>query len=458
MQKIINFLGQSINRHCRCFESTCRVTEITNTVQKFLRDAIPINSPSTINQNKCNIIYDSPISDEKAEETEQEILDSLNFFVELNLLQYYNGQYILWTNETISWKYIQNIKYEQLPDSFKIMCNQMNSTVEDCVDLFKLLFWFLRKVIVDDIIISEFYRYDNCLALSAGSIKITSDMDVTVYGSCSQVLANDFEKKIIQLFGNTSDIIFDTNVYSSSFIDMIEPENLEWYTRFTCKRNTMWVLRSIGYVANDQHIWSGLKLVQNMKKMDRNEFNEQTKKIIKSSIYQELDDIIYKLKQITESAHEFTFSTKFSETRAKNIEDYANDLSTANFKSKETYFTRGAFIDVVLNQQICKDSENIEMTKDDYLDSCIENLADYCLHDKKQKYLDRAKNAADKMKIDLSLNYLDVNDINDILVLSWMILVPYIKKENILNVLNRASKRITVRKISSVSMANLFEG
>ena len=65
-----------------------------------------------------------------------------------------------------------------------------------------------------------------------------------------------------------------------------------------------------------------------------------------------------------------------------------------SFMSSETYYTRGAFIDVVINQQTCNGVNNINLDENEYLDSYIENLVDYVKHDRKEKYLFRMNNAA----------------------------------------------------------------
>jgi hypothetical protein len=70
-----------------------------------------------------------------------------------------------------------------------------------------------------------------------------------------------------------------------------------------------------------------------------------------------------------------------------------NSLSFTNFFGSETYYTRGAFLDVVVNQQMLKNKNAVQLDINSYLDSFIENVSDYLLHDFNFKYLKRADNA-----------------------------------------------------------------
>jgi hypothetical protein len=77
----------------------------------------------------------------------------------------------------------------------------------------------------------------------------------------------------------------------------------------------------------------------------------------------------------------------------------SNFISYVNYNGSETYLTNGAFLDVVVNNQICKKntSNMIELDFNSYLDSFIENLSDLITHYHKVKYLDRASDAFDRM-------------------------------------------------------------
>ena len=83
-----------------------------------------------------------------------------------------------------------------------------------------------------------------------------------------------------------------------------------------------------------------------------------------------------------------------------------NYISLVNYYGVETYYTRGAFLDVVVNQQSCNlnvDKNVSKVNKDGYLDSFIENCSDYCLHDFKEKYKKRALNALNNLGLESSI-------------------------------------------------------
>lgn len=72
---------------------------------------------------------------------------------------------------------------------------------------------------------------------------------------------------------------------------------------------------------------------------------------------------------------------------------HINYISLINYHGDETYFTRGAFLDIVVNSQMCnKTQTQIPLLYSDYMDSFIENLAELILH-QKIKYIERAYKA-----------------------------------------------------------------
>jgi len=79
-----------------------------------------------------------------------------------------------------------------------------------------------------------------------------------------------------------------------------------------------------------------------------------------------------------------------------------NYTSLVNYHGNETYYTRSAFIDVVVNQQMMQKKEEkfIHLDNNDYINSFIENISDYILHDYKEKYLNRCIFAKDHLKND----------------------------------------------------------
>jgi hypothetical protein len=63
-------------------------------------------------------------------------------------------------------------------------------------------------------------------------------------------------------------------------------------------------------------------------------------------------------------------------------------ITRINSEGNEMYYTRAAIVDVVHNQQACP-SGQIKLTVDDYMQSAIEQYADWIAHHHKEKYLKR---------------------------------------------------------------------
>ena len=81
-----------------------------------------------------------------------------------------------------------------------------------------------------------------------------------------------------------------------------------------------------------------------------------------------------------------------------NIDDSEinNFISFINYNGQETYFTRGAFIDIVVNNQMCK-NEIVKLSDDEILDSFIENVSDLMVHYNKSKYVERIKKSTERL-------------------------------------------------------------
>lgn len=85
---------------------------------------------------------------------------------------------------------------------------------------------------------------------------------------------------------------------------------------------------------------------------------------------------------------------------ASNYNDLVSKITMLNFMGSETYYTRGAFIDVVFNKQSCpKSPVAVPLDPDALLDSFIENFADWLSHPTKQKYVDRYKSALQSLLV-----------------------------------------------------------
>ena len=70
-------------------------------------------------------------------------------------------------------------------------------------------------------------------------------------------------------------------------------------------------------------------------------------------------------------------------------------ISLVNFYGVETYYTKGAFMDIVVNGQMCKTDTSISLSLLDYTNSVIENVSFFLLHNEKNKYLIRIRDTLD---------------------------------------------------------------
>jgi hypothetical protein len=76
----------------------------------------------------------------------------------------------------------------------------------------------------------------------------------------------------------------------------------------------------------------------------------------------------------------------------------SNFISFVNYNGSETYLTNGAFLDVVVNQQLCKEGVPIILSNPVlYFTSFVENISDLMLHYHKKKYRERCENALNKL-------------------------------------------------------------
>jgi hypothetical protein len=75
----------------------------------------------------------------------------------------------------------------------------------------------------------------------------------------------------------------------------------------------------------------------------------------------------------------------------------SNFISFTNYNGSETYLTNGAFLDIVVNQQMCKFGNTIKLSKIAYFTSFIENISELMVHYHRNKYRDRCINALNKI-------------------------------------------------------------
>ncbi len=314
----------------------------------------------------------------------------------------------------LSWDNLKEVQVSDVEhlELFQVMKERLSDN--NVVLLIRLLFWYFRKGVVDSLLqgLAEDLGLSDSEAFSVGSTNLESDYDVTVYSSDASRLAIEFQNQFKSLFGGSSSRIFDTNIYGCAFIDTrpldlikrrralassnaavpyLSPRDLSsFYCRARCGSKTFWYMQTTPMSDMDQYVWVLLKLLRSVRSNHAFRHLEYEHDILRqvSVIDQRIaqyeinyDDLVY----LNEASYGLV-----------DLRDTINLVSFANAEGSETYYTRAAFLDVVVNQQTCKGHQQLKLSPDELLQSVIENLSDFIGHGS-QKYLDRSSDAALKL-------------------------------------------------------------
>ena len=370
------------------------IKEIYEEICQCKNQCLNINDSFKIKHqsNICNKI--EPIESDKSSYYYNLIDNALYYFIQKKYIQKINSKYYITsslnTNLRLSWENIKYIKKEKL----------------------KILFWLFRKLIVDSIIkyIILKKKIKNINIYSVGSTTITSDYDITLYSNDNTVLyyiITSFDTYISNIFNDNSNNLFDTNLYSKSYIVYSLTNSDYLQISNECKSiETFYYLKELD--DDYKHIpilWGILHFLSNF----RNIFNEY----IYNTYIKFLSSNIQNLKRTLNNIQNLMIFLRNSNTDYKNIllnEEnikilynennlpnilFINDfVSYINFYGNETYYTRGAFLDVVVNTQMCNNNI-IKLKEEDYISSILENGGYYFIHNNKLKYIKRIAKALD---------------------------------------------------------------
>jgi hypothetical protein len=361
------------NYFCQCYKQCVGLSEI--------------NVPSKVPQEICTeIILDSDIDDPSY----YDILigDALMFFIKKGLLFKTGIKYyiILEDNSKVklSWENIKSIQSEET----------------------KKLFWLLRKLIVDSIIKKLLHRNklskDNIKVYSLGSTKLSSDYDITLYGSTRYKvkIIKSFQKIFKKIFHEDSSIVFDTNIYGKAYISFDEKEYIGYTDKAVCEQTFYYLKENPS--PNSQLMWGLIKYLRDLKDgFGDSIYNDLLKfmsiKIPNFNVLKYADKTLIYLKNKDPIDINYTslFKTEesFLDSYDKNVLVGIHDfVSVLNFYGTETYFTRGAFIDTVVNSQMCNNKIEIPLSEVDYITSILENAGFFFIHNDKTKYIVRVLN------------------------------------------------------------------
>lgn len=451
---------------CGCLEKECNIVELMDT---NLNSIMEIYSKSKSNIEKkveCNKIrldkgnilkrvYNN-ISDTSYSKIAL-VVKFIDLFKKSGLIKKNQDMYFLLnSNMRFKWNNIKRLTLKDISDFknergdifnelVKKYVNKVELKEEEELLMIKSLFWYFRKVVVDSIV-SDIIRLEelNINAMSVGSTKLTSDYDITLdgtYKESSRVIRR-FNRLIEILFMDDSESVFDTNIYGVSFIkgpeqDVKTPldnkETIIMNERVTEAFNTEhnkcgrfnYILSTDNDFIISQHIWAFVKLLLRLNKIK--DQDEELYGLFLGELSDNFGDNLYYLSaeafinkyESNVNNYEMTVDdgSRFLGEDATEDSKYlvSNFISYVNYNGSETYLTNGAFLDVVVNNQMCKKNKSniIELDLNSYLDSFIENLSDLITHYHKVKYLDRAINALDKI---LEIKSFDIKMPCDILL------------------------------------------
>jgi len=261
-------------------------------------------------------------------------------------------------------------------------------------------FFNFRKEFVDTLLRKVMYQVKcetpQCTATSVGSVSLYSDYDITVVGPKSAEIVDEFNAQFRAIFGKESATVFDTNVYGAAFVEPIQVGNFSIFT--APPRNFTYVKDAGDEVA--QRNWALLKLYTHLQ--DDNERNQFVVHFPNVPLRMMTSDIKARNMEYVKSLYAVSrLKTLMKTTKTPDFElrrQYKDAISTANFYGAETYFTQGAFMHVV--GEIQSNLKQLPITRDEYVDSFIENIGDTLKEkdmDKMSKYFARAMHALLKL-------------------------------------------------------------
>ena len=350
-------------------------------------------------------------SDKKKESSyDNDILFALNYLIKKQILIRSNKKFYINTNDNklkLRW---ENIKlYENFKDKN-----------EDK----QILLWLLRKLVVDAILKKILLKYSNpgenfCDIYSVGSTNMTSDYDVSLYGDDNNkvIIINEFQQLFKKYFTEESSIVFDTNIYGKAYI--YYGNNTKFADSIVTQSNTTtpafyylkFNIEGIGdaFNPNSQLMWGIIKFLKDLSEgFDEKIYNEYVLHLQKLN-YEIINKAVYTLKfLLNQDEEKINYSSVMSMSKDigsiykdkynENILDNNIDIliehdiiALVSFYGLETYYTRGAFLDVVVNQQMLSKQpvNKIKLSEIEYITSILENAGFYLVHNTKSKYIIR---------------------------------------------------------------------
>jgi hypothetical protein len=370
-------------------------------------------------------------NDNKESSYDNDILFALNYLIKNNILIRSGKKFYIKSNNNLNLK----LRWENIKLSENFNNSDKNETQE--------LLWLLRKLVVDALLKKILLKYSKpgeafCDIYSVGSTNVTSDYDVSLYGNDDNkvIIINEFQKLFKKYFTEDSSIVFDTNIYGKSYIyygenskfspDIIVESNNTtpnfYYMKFNIENKD-----NINLNPKSQLMWGIIKFLKDLSEgFDEKIYNEYTQWLQEKLDFYIFDQATYTLKfllnQDEEQINESSIMSKakqigsiYNTNIIKSYKDNNIDKESINqnidiliehdiialvsFYGLETYYTRGAFLDIVVNQQmLSKQTEYIIQLSDiEYITSILENAGFYLVHNTKSKYIIRVVKTLKKL-------------------------------------------------------------
>ena len=330
-------------------------------------------------------------------------------------------------------------------------CNTQNTNIELTWNNYKKYLsetnknWInqLRSDIINKLIIHIFNNFPDCKNNSCNfNISGSSGSDATLDSDYDLTLNGNYKiSKIIQIFnsifesgfGESSSIIFDTNLYGYSFLiphNAISNNTKIW----TCvvPNNTLYEINSNDIKSYKQDDWAVLRLISfynnnisNILILDCNDlinYFKQTQNNINKLIPDHKQSHYVNKMSIFEDLMINNQDSKLHDNINNVKNEIIDSLSNMNYYGDETYFTQGAFIHVVGLMYLKNNNNKNKLFKKKYylIHSMIENMA-YFIHTFYKnkdiiyaiKYFNRFINACHKYNEVFRLNKYNLEELNN---------------------------------------------
>jgi len=362
---------------------------------------------------------------------DNDILFALNYLIKKNILIRSGKKFYIKSNNNLNLK----LRWENIKLSENFNNSDKNETQE--------LLWLLRKLVVDALLKKILLKYSKpgeafCDIYSVGSTNVTSDYDVSLYGDDDNkvIIINEFQKLFKKYFTEDSSIVFDTNIYGKSYIyygenskfsqDIIlKSDNTTpnfYYMKFNIENKD-----NINLNPKSQLMWGIIKFLKDLSEgFDEKIYNEYTQWLQEKLNFYIFDQATYTLKfllnQDEEQINESSIMSKATQIgtiyNTNIIKTYNDDnidkniinqnieiliehdiIALVSFYGLETYYTRGAFLDIVVNQQMLSTQKEyiIQLSDIEYITSILENAGFYLVHNTKSKYIIRVVKTLTKL-------------------------------------------------------------